>query len=328
MKKVLQLSLIVVFLALMSCEKKQISQNEIETEVSSIGENSPGLFKKEVIVTDESGQNSLFIAIYSDLESAIEEYLNNTELSLILEEKEIIEKIKQNSEVSDISTKGDIQPPKVEKEHSVVVEIVRTNLETNVEAYSLEVKTKENNTKDFQYGTYADYSSSSDFAGIVHGGTGYNLWVSTQYKNNWLSGWTTVYAGYLYPTSTYYAYVDTYDTYRTGIGVYLDARQGSQNYVMTFTKSNYYSHTCAIGSYDYNNYGECYLGTAPVGTSAFFYTFASGNTYSYYTPLSGNSCPLPGSSFDGANCRVQLIPPGCYTYTWQRNWLVQSNKII
>ena len=321
MKRVLQLSFIVLLLALMSCEKEEKNlQNEIGNKVSNSMYISEGLFKNEIVVTDESGKNSLFIAIYSDFESAIDEYLNNTKLKLVLEKKEIIEAMKQKSKNIDASVKVDNQKPEIKDEHSVIVEIVRANLETHVEAYSLEVQTKDNNSKSFIYGTYANYTNSSDFAGIVHRGDGYDLWVSTNYKLHWYPPWTNVYAGYLYSSGLYYAYVDTYNTYRTGIGVYLDARQGSINYLMTFSKDNYYGHDCTIGSYDTRN---CYVGTPPSGTTAFIYA----NNF-YYTPVSGNQCPMPGSWFDSVNCFVMEIPGNCSPFIWDNSWYVTPDIII
>jgi hypothetical protein len=321
MKRVLQLSFIVLFLALVSCEKEEKNlQNEIGNKVTNSMYTSEGLFKNEIVITDESGKNSLFIAIYSDFESAIDEYLNSTKLKLVLEKKEIIEAMKQKSKNIDASVKVDNQKPEIKDEHSVIVEIVRANLETHVEGYSLEVQTKDNNSKSFIYGTYANYVNSSDFAGIVHRGDGYDLWVSTNYKLSWYRPWTNVYAGYLYPSGLYYAYVDTYNTYRTGIGVYLDARQGSINYLMTFSKDNYYGHDCTIGSYDTRN---CYVGTPPSGTTAFIYA----NNF-YYTPVSGNQCPMPGSWFDGVNCFVMEIPGNCSPFIWANSWYVKPDIII
>lgn len=161
MKKVLKLSFIVLFLALVSCEKEEKNlQNEIGNVVSNSMANSEGLFKKEIVITDESGKNSLFIAIYSDFESAIDEYLNNTKLKLVLEKKEIIEAMKQKSRNIDTSVKVDNQKPEIKDEHSVIVEIVIANLETHVEGYSLEVQTKDNNSKSFITGTYASVKLS------------------------------------------------------------------------------------------------------------------------------------------------------------------------
>jgi len=69
-----------------------------------------------------------------------------------------------------------------------------------------------------------------------------------------------------------------------------------------------------IGSFDGAN---CYVGTAPTGTTAFIH---NGNFY--YTPLNG-TCPYPGSSFDGANCYVTAIPPDAHPFVHNNKWYVQ-----
>lgn len=68
-----------------------------------------------------------------------------------------------------------------------------------------------------------------------------------------------------------------------------------------------------IGSYDGAN---CYVGTAPTGTTAFIH---NGNFY--YTPLNG-TCPYPGSSYDGANCYVTAIPSGAQPFIHNNKWYV------
>ncbi len=60
---------------------------------------------------------------------------------------------------------------------------------------------------------------------------------------------------------------------------------------------------------------NCYLGSAPNGTTAFIY---AGNYY--YTALPGPSCPLPGTWYDGANCFVQAVPPGATPFIFDNNW--------
>lgn len=67
-----------------------------------------------------------------------------------------------------------------------------------------------------------------------------------------------------------------------------------------------------IGSYDGAN---CQIGQAPAGTNAFIH-----NNNFYYTPVSGNQCPLPGSWFDSANCYVMPVPPGTTPFIWQNTW--------
>ena len=64
---------------------------------------------------------------------------------------------------------------------------------------------------------------------------------------------------------------------------------------------------------------NCQIGKAPTGTTAFIW----GGNY-YYTKLSGNQCPYPGSHFDGANCFVQAIPSGVQPFIYANHWYYKS----
>lgn len=70
---------------------------------------------------------------------------------------------------------------------------------------------------------------------------------------------------------------------------------------------------CPYGGY-YDG-ANCQIGKAPDGTDAFIW----GGNY-YYTPLSGNSCPYPGSWYDGANCYVQAVPSGASPFIYHNHW--------
>lgn len=70
-----------------------------------------------------------------------------------------------------------------------------------------------------------------------------------------------------------------------------------------------------IGSYDSVN---CWIGQPPSGTTAFIYA-----ANFYYTPVSGNQCPRPGSWFDTVNCFVTAIPPQTRPFIWANMWYVE-----
>jgi hypothetical protein len=70
-----------------------------------------------------------------------------------------------------------------------------------------------------------------------------------------------------------------------------------------------------MGSYDGAN---CYIGSAPSGTSAFIYA----NNF-YYTPVGASTCPYPGSWYDGANCFVANIHASADPFIYANNWYVQ-----
>jgi hypothetical protein len=318
-----------MFLFMVSCEKEsQLSDNSIQNGVSNPDQYSLGKFKREIILKDETGQSTLFVAIHSDYESAIDEYLAEYELKLSISDISLIQDLKKSAEVNEtIQTKVDKKAPSIDPEHSVIVEIVNSNIIGEDKAYLLDVTKKATLTKDFQTGTYADYMDASDFAGVVHKGTGYDIYVSTNFKNTFLSFWTNVYTGYLY-SSFYYAYVDKPNSYRVAIGVYLDARQTTQNYQVVFTKDNFRSRTCSLGTYDYNEFGQCYVGTTPTGTTPFVWGPDENSLAFYHMPLSGNNCPMPGSWFDGYSCYIVAIPEGTEWMTWQNHMMVKSEKIL
>jgi hypothetical protein len=72
-----------------------------------------------------------------------------------------------------------------------------------------------------------------------------------------------------------------------------------------------------LGTFDGAN---CFIGKPPTGTAAFIF---AGNLY--YTPVSGNQCPRPGSWFDSANCFVAHVPGQAVPFIFANGWYVQSS---
>ena len=92
MKKLFQISLIAAILALMSCEKEiQVLESEAPVEILKSQFQNEGKFKKEIIVTDDSGKNQAFYAIYSDDEQLLTDYLKANQMSLKINNKEFDE---------------------------------------------------------------------------------------------------------------------------------------------------------------------------------------------------------------------------------------------
>src|SRR6056297_2170968 len=90
MKKILQLAIIAVIATLMSCEKEEQNlQKEINDEISDSQAQNDGKFKKEIIVTDASGNNQAFYAIYSDDEQLLNDYLEANHLSLKINQDDV-----------------------------------------------------------------------------------------------------------------------------------------------------------------------------------------------------------------------------------------------
>ncbi|MFW6224854.1 MAG: hypothetical protein ACOC4B_01145, partial [Bacteroidota bacterium] len=179
------------------------------------------------------------------------------------------------------------------------------------------------------FGFPVGYNTKNDFIGAVHRGSGYEFVAKLQYKSKWWKAWDYLTvnganAWYIYPSGyNYYCALDErYDFYKRGVVIYPHYYQSGINYHIAYSANDFRGRTCEIGTYDYNVYGECYVGTSPAGTTPFVYAHNF-----YYTPINGNQCPRPGSYFDGSNCFVMDIPEECEPYTWQRNWLVKSNKL-
>lgn len=330
MKKILQLTLIAVIATLMSCEKEEQNlQTEISNEISDSQVQNDGKFKKEIIVTDASGNNQAFYAIYSDDEQLLNDYLEANHLSLKINEDDV-ETLKNTDMPSTQNLKSTTSENfDLTEEPKIIVELVTTNLQENVVNYSLEVeRTQLKSTNDFFFGYPVGYTTKNDFIGVVHRGSGYEFIAKIQYKSKWYSSWKYLEvnggnAWIISPSSAYFCDLDErYDLYKRGIVIYPHYYQSGTNYHIAYSANDFRGRTCEIGTYDYNNYGECYVGTSPVGTTPFIYAHNF-----YYTPINGNQCPRAGSWFDGANCFVMDIPANCEPYTWSRNWLVKSNKL-
>ena len=124
----------------------------------------------------------------------------------------------------------------------------------------------------------------------------------------------------------YWYYYNNGDHAIRRLSVYRDYYQNTQNYDVVYSHDDF-RQGCSLGV-PHGITNECYINSSPEGTRAFFYTFASGNKYMYYTPLPGNSCPKPGSWFDYANCRfTRIYNTSIETYTWERHWLAKMDLI-
>ena len=335
MKKIIITSMTLASLSigifLYSCTKDKSIQPQNPPHEVSVFKNENGKFKKEIVVTDESGKNSLFLAVYSDYQSAIDEYLKTTELKLIIEKDDFIEKYKQNISRNRASSGNDTQPSDIKKDHFVNVDFVTSNFEDNVKAYSIEVKTKESTevktkestTSSFSPGAYTFYGpSTSHFCGVVHQGYGYDINVYLNYRNASFGIYQNCWHGILNPSGSMYSFFcNSRLSNRTQVGVYLDSRQGSVNYKVCFSRSEFRGHNCTIGTYWGGE--DCYYGTPPSGTTAFIWQGGGVNNF-YFTPLNGNQCPSPGS-FDGANCWVLAVPGNCEPFIRVNSWFVKTD---
>jgi hypothetical protein len=331
MKKILITSaafiLLLTITLIYSCKKDLIPKPPGPPNGVSVYKNENGKFKKEIVVKDESGKNSLFLSISSDNESSANEYITNNDFKLDIERKEIIETIEQNAS----RNKGDIgdkQTAVVDNKNAIHIEVVTSNLEKNVEAYSLQVnpKKRKNGMSTLSFNAPVDYVNSTDWIGIIQfpsilpGFVSYDLRFAFWYQpHHYLSGWKLYGNGTMNETAFWNAYMDEPNTYLTKLQVATDTRQGATNYKVVYARADFRGRSCPIGSFDGQN---CYIGTPPSGTSAFVW----GSGF-YYTPFSGTPKCLSGATFDGANCYVMAIPTGVTAFVWQNNWYAQTSEI-
>ena len=113
--------------------------------------------------------------------------------------------------------------------------------------------------------------------------------------------------------------------------VYHDPRQDIPNYTVVYKADDFRGNLCSMGTLDPSVKHECFVGSSPLGSTAFVYKYGGDNNrmYFFYTPVNGipRNCPRPGSVWDGANCRVMKIPAYAEAYTWRRNWLVKTDYL-
>jgi len=327
----------VVLTVFNSCKKDEtLTKKELPVSVSSKYEPEFGKFTEEIIVYDSTGENSLFIALHANKDEYIKDYLTNFKLVLVpgpnwqnpmlksgnLQEKE---RFSNTSEI-----------PKLTLEQKVTVEFLAYNLKDNNSNYGLSViKIIPKNGNRLKSGVvtkllYNSFVTTSSFIGVVHKGYGwdgnnYDLMTFFSKKDCWLCGWDDLGSRLLIGDHPYeyYEYVEDYsgDAYKLAVGVYFDSRETNGDCLyITDVKSNFRGQNCSIGSYDY---GNCFVGTPPSGTTAFC---SSGQFY--YTPINGNQCPLSGSEFDGANCWVMTYPTDSEPFIWSNNWYVKTDRIL
>lgn len=342
MKKFTFLAAIAVVLTVFSaCQKDEaITKQELPDEVSTKYAPEFGHFQKELLVYDQSGDNSILLLIHSDIEGVIEDYLKKNDLELMLEVDQKGNSLKSatvgsvNSNISSIETL-----PKEILKRQVSVELITENIQEHVQNYSLNIKSKELQLKSgfiFDANYCVFYKTSGNFIGVSNYGAyssedKYDIFCYLEKTNSALSGWDVIWQGFLdgdVADYYYWAKIDYTSTgspyYKIGSLLYTDPRVPTYNFLITYSKSAFYGHSCTIGSYDAKN---CYVGTPPAGTNAFInYNPVNGDVYFYYTPLPGNSCPI-GLGFDGANCTFLKVPSNCTPFITSNKWYVKPDLI-
>lgn len=318
------------FTVFFSCEDNldnlQINENSNDHKSEWLGE-----YKKEIVVKDSTGENSIYLAIYSDNEQTLESYLAQNLFQVITTSKTISE-IKALSINTNNTLKSSIDSSNynLEMEPTIYVEVIATNIKANVEAYYLDIQ--KSNLKDvpppgwsigypvsFVSGNWDNFMSITFLHGwdmYVYAGTKDNEW-NLSYQDVY---WSPLFIG---PYNGHGAAWVSGSYYKIAMTIYPHIDQTSQNYRIAFSKKDFKDARCSyIGTYDG---AHCYIGTAPTGTSA-FYNAGSSGLYVYYTSING-TCPYLDAYYDGANCYVGkygILPSEKENdaFIWNNSWYV------
>jgi len=327
-------TLIIGAVACQKTEIKPTDRSKLEG-VSSFEESQVNKYKKEIVVYDESNKNNVMLALHSDDMEEINKFINtydivvNTSFSLDNSSNGIDEDRIPNGDSQ--FNEGDNLEPKL------TIELVSQNIESNEKYFSLNFKSKAGTKLIIPKAPVGFMVKGGNAIGVVHRGQGYINRVKYRYKKHFASLWKDYYAGnvnawHIHPGAySYYNYWDYSipDPHKVNMLVYQDYRQNYINYEVFYSLNSGYSQQCALGTYNTNNYGECYYGSVPEGSSPFIYNYGGAEgTWFLYTPIN-NTCPwLPEaeSGFDTQNCKVVKIPSDRVgkAYTWQRDLLTKS----
>jgi len=332
MKKVVLFILSLSIICFWGCEDQGLEvQDELNKGPSNLDETVEGKFKKDIEVTDETGENTIFLSIYSNELNLLNKYIENHNFTLMTSSEELsyVEFETPSSGNLKAYTK-ESNNFSIDEEPKIIVELVTENLKPDIKSFYLNVQTKNNLKSDFIWGTPVAFTTENDFIGVVHKGWGYEFVIRFAYKQYWYSViWQEVYdqyganAWFIYPTSLYYGCMNEgWDVHKRRLTLYPHYYQSGINYNIAYSRSNYRGRNCTIGGFDGLN---CYVGTPPTGTTAFVYPNPSGAFY--YTPLPGNQCPYPGSYFDSMNCYAMDVPSSCEGFIWDNNWYVKPDII-
>lgn len=285
--------------------------------------------KEELVLTDRSGENSVFLAIYAENQSRLEQFTDYYVLNLMTVVDERSENVfNSNRFKTDLYEKSQANFD-VELEPKIYIEVVYENLKEDIGHYFIDVNIN-SDKKSFVFGMPIGFITSNDFIGTVHLGAGSEYLIRFRYKYHWYSFWQDWTVGeinswWVYPASLYWGSL-TLSTWKLQLVLYPDLYQTQINYRIAYQSNDMRGHACTLGNYDGAN---CLVGSPPSGTTAFIFTYGDNNSYFMYSPVNGNQCPLEGSGFDGANCQYLLINPLDVSdaFIYQNRWYMRSDLI-
>ncbi len=308
------------------CAKEE---KQMQLEPSEFINEYEGYFVKDLLVYDENNVNSAYFRVYSEDENMVNEYINDHRFSLCsLDENEVEEFKKTAIEFDEISTKtGSDGNDEIDLANYIMdgpvitIELVTQNISDQGAGFFLKVEKKEANISKNYVPGYEDistairYSSNSphSFLGVFSLLDPAPYWPLAEAQYRWNNRWEPMYSygqiiRQILGLNNYHARLaNSWGFSRVAFLMrrHLGATHIShyESYRIAFEWNDYRGRHCEIGKFDSRN---CYVATAPAGSTAFMYPNNMGHLY--YTPLSGNQCPLPGSYFDSVNCWVAKIP--------------------
>lgn len=107
--------------SILSNENSQIKNELFDNEV-----------KKELVLKDESGENSVFITIYSDNINNLETFLNSHELKLVTTISEYSKEVFKSNNLEQDNSKKSLTNYDLEAKPKIYIEVVYTNFKKDV----------------------------------------------------------------------------------------------------------------------------------------------------------------------------------------------------
>ncbi len=311
--------ILLVFVIITSCEKEDEKKVNVSEYIKE------WQYCKDIEVTDESGENSVFLSIKSNEQNLLDAYLENIQFNLSLNSSGISSTMFSEQKTPNLDSLSPVF--NLSKEPKIVIELIADNIKQKDTEFQLEFKTKnlKSNITDFLWDNPTAYETSGDFIGVFHWYEGYEFFAAINYRTNWYNllwkSWEVNGKKYWlvdYGQSFYFGE----NKYKTMLIIYPHKKQVGINYRLAYSRSELRGSDCSIGSFDGHN---CFVSSVPTGSNAFVYPDKYGALY--YTPVSGNKCPN-GGGFDGANCKVADIPAGTWGFVYNNSLYVVPNSIL
>ncbi|MFW5872505.1 MAG: hypothetical protein ACOCVN_00815 [bacterium] len=172
---IIKVVLFIVIITTLSCKKETGEFEYISQVPDPIAE-----YSKELTASDSSQKNTVFLLVSSNDEKLLNHYFDYVSIKLEIAEKElknefggILNKTKIDYETSNnIDSICEEFKIDLESEEKIFIELIASNLESNVEYYYLSMHPT--NIKSYwPFDTPAvEFITSSDFVGVVHSGYG------------------------------------------------------------------------------------------------------------------------------------------------------------